>query len=376
MSGYYKYKSKFLCTSSESTHFDVRSYETMSLTVEKIEQFIWDGVVVIENVIPQDEIDTIRSSFHDCLLSLGVDSTNIEACLNELKSLSSTGGAGGILDIFYPPWRIQLGTDSRLFALISQLWSATYGMNHEYFPHPYGPFDGTKGYTYIDRVGFRIPSTLAETLGSGERVPKNKFVQRSLTPHLDCCPHNMYNNDKEFPRWRPLQAFLSLTSNNDANSGGFECCKGFHREFDTFSFSRIPSFKSPELVSLCLGDYTHIRPREDQHIFERMESIQYPAGSLVIWDQRIPHSNSYRNDSSVIREVVYTNFLPYVDINKRFAFEQLRRYRDGLIPTDQWLQAPGDGLEVSRTSLESRLETESNLNDHQKRLLGILPWDD
>ena len=67
--------------------------------------------------------------------------------------------------------------------------------------HPFGSFDYTKGYCYIDRIGYRLPTKLAEQIAMAnaaatnessnkqkKKKRKNMAIQRSLTPHLDCCP--------------------------------------------------------------------------------------------------------------------------------------------------------------------------------------------
>lgn len=105
------------------------------------------------------------------------------------------------------------------------------------YQHPYGPFHSRQGYMYIDRVCFRLPDAISSELGTSKKRP----LQRSLTPHLDCCPHNLYKSEKLHPKWRPIQAFLALTDAYNPNEGGFEACLGHHRVFDEWTKSRQPS---------------------------------------------------------------------------------------------------------------------------------------
>ena len=131
-----------------------------------------------------------------------------------LQSLSSTMGAGGILDIFYDCWKFKIMESVRLFNAMSQLWQCTYSSSLKNgYIHPYGEFDFKKGYFYVDRVCYRVPDLISKSLSI------NKSLQRSLTPHLDCCPSNMFNSTKKFPKWRPIQCFLSLTKNIGENTG-------------------------------------------------------------------------------------------------------------------------------------------------------------
>merc|ERR1711991_575989 len=113
----------------------------------------------------------------------------------------------------------------------------------------------------------------------------------SLTPHLDCCPHRMFESDKEIPKWRPIQAFLCLTdtllpnqviqksyhslssrltlrsSINGFIQGGFEASRGLHENFETWVRERKwTNADVPNSISQpppCVGDFTPIRPKED-----------------------------------------------------------------------------------------------------------------
>jgi hypothetical protein len=87
------------------------------------------------------------------------------------------------------------------------------------------------------------------------------------------------------------------------------------------------------------------------------------AGDLVCWDFRIPHANSRRNISNHAREVVYIGLLPNIPMNKRYAEYQLERYRNGLVPIDQWHE------HVKRQNNQYEF---SNLG---RKLMCIDPWD-
>lgn len=77
-----------------------------------------------------------------------------------------------------------------------------------------GKFDPFKGYMYIDRICYRLPSKIATMTTCGETIKQLKrkhHLQRSLTPHLDCCPHNMH---REGSKWRPIQGKSYLSNTN------------------------------------------------------------------------------------------------------------------------------------------------------------------
>lgn len=131
------------------------------------------------------------------------DVDDLESTAGNLRALSSTGGSGGVLDRYYMPWKLEMAQNPRFFQAISQLWAATFAAapapdpddpnDHArvYGSHPFGPFDPSKGYFYMDRVGFRVPDRIAERHRKGKRP-----LQRSLTPHLDCCPSALYDSGK------------------------------------------------------------------------------------------------------------------------------------------------------------------------------------
>ena len=180
-----------------------------------------------------------------------------------------------------------------------------------------------------------------------------------------------------------------LTDTISRNEGGFEACPGLHLEFDEWVKHRIPNpikqktkypvvqksrMKKTEcehnsntsVVALesdlshladgkiilklddnsvenpigaeppCVGQFTPIRMIEDCDIINRFEHIPCNAGDMVFWDYRIPHSNSYKNESNVTREAVYIGLLPNIDINKEYIKDQLIRYKQGIVPIDQW----------------------------------------
>ena len=227
---------------------------------------------------------------------------------------------------------------------------------------------------YIDRCCFRVPNSIID---SQNTLDRRKKLQRSLTPHLDCCPHSIFEaSDKQIPKWRPIQAFIALTDTLNKNEGGFEACRGLHAEFDSWnadrrwSMSIVESDKS--LPPPCISEFTPIRPKEDNNILRKLDHVPCRAGGmtvdtyflllyntylqiyrffflcisqfllpfvrpdLVCWDYRIPHGNSRRNNSETVREAVYVGLLPDVTRNRKYAKNQLEQFQNEILPTDQW----------------------------------------
>jgi len=178
----------------------------------------------------------------------------------------------------------------------------------------------------------------------------------------------------------------------DPQKGGFEAAKGFHLEFGTWAKQRAPAqqqqpppsssrkggvstsgnngstsnssrrkkgaskgaLESSNCTSIsgnkqstgglsqtaapCVGEYTPIRPREDAAVLKRVEHVACRAGDLVLWDNRIPHANSLNHLGLAAREAVFLGFLPAVALNQSYARAQLKAFRAGVPPSDQWIE--------------------------------------
>lgn len=258
---------------------DLLSQPEYKLSDQQLQAFLEDGVLVVENVLDSHELEAARLGLNETLKRYGIDFNEDPQTAKHLVNLSSTNGSGGVLDIFHERWKFKVALHPKLFAITTQLWQAAFATNRQ---HPFGAFDPTKGYMYLDRIGYRLPTDLAQALGSGKKRP----IQRSLTPHLDCCPETFYDT-RRMNKWRPIQCFVSLSDTLIPNQGGFEAVKGFHREFHTWKRSSTGTPAPP-----CIGEYTHIRPIEDKAIMDRVEHIPVTAGSAVLWDQRYVYFES------------------------------------------------------------------------------------
>jgi len=71
------------------------------ISTQQVEEFLERGVVVIRNVLNSDEILKARKGFHEYLREQGVDPDNLRETAFRLSELSSTGGSGGVIDVFY-----------------------------------------------------------------------------------------------------------------------------------------------------------------------------------------------------------------------------------------------------------------------------------
>ena len=208
------------------------------LSADQIEAFCRDGVLVVHDFLSSDELRACTAALHDSLASHGIDVNDLATTGHRLATLSSTNGSGGVLDVFYDEWKLELAVNAKLFRMTSQLWEHALfhdgqeepdsdDVDNYYKWHPFGPFNCCRGYMYVDRIGYRLPTRLARQLGASKKKP----LQRSLTPHLDCCPEDLWGVNHN-NKWRPIQCFVALEGDTVlANHGGLEAARGFHRHF-------------------------------------------------------------------------------------------------------------------------------------------------
>ena len=378
--------------------------QTTILSDEQIQTFQNEGILIIPNILSSEEIQIALENLHTTLLQYDVDTNHLNETGHHLVKLSSTNGSGGVLDLFYPNFKLDFATNERLFKATCELWSACYRHDDtgdnviEWMNHPFENFDCSKGYTYIDRIGFRLPTHLAEEIGMDIKKNQNvnlssskkksarkrskMAIQRSLTPHLDCCPDTIDSVNKS--KWRPIQCFISLTDNMEPNTGGFEAVRnGFHKEFKSWAATREKTMiqkNDGEVLEInppCVGEYTHIRPKEDGHVMKRVEHIAVPAGSAVLWDNRIPHANAYKNESDATRIVVYCSFLPDIEINREYMKKQLEDYNSGKIPRDQWIESEANcesDLDIVSNKNEELIDRSYQFSSLGRKLMGIDNW--
>ena len=98
-------------------------------------------------------------------------------------------------------------------------------------------------------------------------------------------------------------------------------------------------------------------------------SVVAPAGSMVLWDNRLPHGTAETHDGPDTREVLFMTFLPDVPRNRAYALAQLSCYNDKKLPPDfQGKSKKGDGI----TSSEE--EPTHEFSPLGKCLMCIEPW--
>jgi hypothetical protein len=98
--------------------------------------------------------------------------------------------------------------------------------------------------------------------------------------------------EKEFIR---VQGILSFTDSMENEGGGFLCIPGFHHKWEEYCKESRPD------EEVCPFT-TSTDPRE--------EKITVRAGSLIIWDSRLPHANYPNESKDKFRFVQYITYYP------------------------------------------------------------------
>eukprot|EP00004_Rigifila_ramosa_P026983 TRINITY_DN8595_c0_g1_i1.p1 TRINITY_DN8595_c0_g1~~TRINITY_DN8595_c0_g1_i1.p1 ORF type:complete len:353 (-),score=49.68 TRINITY_DN8595_c0_g1_i1:38-1096(-) len=101
------------------------------------------------------------------------------------------------------------------------------------------------------------------------------------------------------PGFHGVQGMIALTHNTSAN-GCFACVPGFHTKFAEWSKAHPPDSEGAVLRDV-------VPVPSDDPLQDQLLAVEFPAGSVVIWDSRLPHQN-LPNSSAQFRMVQYVTF--------------------------------------------------------------------
>lgn len=327
------------CSNFENKNFG--SYFKM-ITDDHINEYHENGVVVVENVLNDEEIIKVRNDLHNQLLLYGLDHSKIlsgDQIIDD--TINGPRIKGKQSNIFYPKWKIDLQLDNKIYQCAKKLMLNTYSSENLEYIHPFGKSDDV--IAYIDRICYRLPDIIRAEGGLGLHLDRNPFDPYLLkSTGLKC--------------FRPIQSFLNLTDHYSGDSGGLRVIKGFHKKIDDF-FS-LDNFEENEG-----GEFFRMTSKKYSYLWNQCQPIIAPKGSLVFWDNKLPHATCQKLYGIDTREVIYMSFIPNVNLNKKYAQEQW----DCLINNI----SPPMYLDPKRKEKADRNWEIKELTDIQKHILGV-----
>lgn len=273
---------------------------------EHIELFKESGYVVVENVFNDAEISEIRENLHDSLLKrMDINHHNvlngIDLPPQEFRIKSN------ISNIFYQKWKLDICLSNKIYNMYKSLMDATFSSGKtEGFAHPLGMSNDIL--PYIDRICYRYPDHIRPEGGLGLHIDRN--------------PINPYNQKK----FRPIQSFISLVDHYDNESGGLQVVPKFHKEYDNY-FSNINIYN--ENVN---GEFHRLNSHVHEKLHRKIETVIAPKGSVVFWDNRLPHKTCDKLNKYDTREVIYFSYIPNVEINKVYCLHQYNNIVKNIYP--------------------------------------------
>ena len=306
----------------------------------EFEEFYKTGIAVIPNVFSDEEVENIRNRFH-CQLALnGIDHYKILS--GEEIMLDAPRIKGRCADMYYSKWKIDAQLDQRVYDIWKYLMGQTYGIKRDGFDHPFENFDDV--IPFLDRVCYRLPDSIR--------------AEGGLEMHLDRNIHDPYLlKSGGLKKWRPIQGFIALTDQYGSENGGLKVVKGFHKYIDEY-FS-----KSNEKCEEG-GEFYRFMSKSHTALEKKLEPISVPKGSLVFFDNKLPHATCSRLSGNDTREVIYCSYLPTTLINMNYCKEQLQNIRLNIAP-------PNYVKEGMLPGQYGKDWTEDELNNLEKKLLGI-----
>lgn len=269
------------------------------LSAENIEHFRKEGYVVIEDWVKN--VDEIRKKYHKELVKYDINHEEIINGLVEPPSGIRVRQKSAY--IFYAKFKMDLHINNIMYETWKHL------INECIDEFPFGPHDDV--IPYIDRTCYRLPDHIRHEGGLGL--------------HLDRRPgkDNLHNSNK----YRPIQGFIALTDHYGTTSGGLQLVPGFHKLFNNF-------FPSEVCHKETKGDFFRMNDKTYSKIHKQLITLNVPAGSLVLWDSRIPHSTCNKFEGFDSREVIYMSYIPNVPLNIQYHNKQCQNYEANIPPPE------------------------------------------
>jgi ectoine hydroxylase-related dioxygenase (phytanoyl-CoA dioxygenase family) len=296
------------------------------LTDTHINQFREQGYTVIENVLTPEQVFSARAELHTSLAKIGIDHDRI---INWVDSPPDNARIkSDVSNLFYSKFKLDIQINESMYLIWKELMSKVVD------EFPLGQH--TDVIPYIDRVCYRLPDSIRAEGGLGL--------------HIDRRPGpNFLTNVKKY---RPIQGFVSLTDHYGDHSGGLQVVPRFHRRFNDF-FSDCSNDNNS-------GEFFRMHSKSYAKVQQQLETLSVPAGSLVLWDNRLPHATCQQLKGSDSREVIYLSYIPNVPLNVQYSQEQKVNFAANIPPPSYVTKPP---------QLSDRDYSLDKLTEFQKRFL-------
>lgn len=248
--------------------------------------FECDGFVVVENVLTVDEISEARQALDASIESK--TGRSIKDYMADPGLLCGGRANNPAADILAPRWKMRLHMHPRVVETYTNLYRRTFGTNQGIFAHRFGSVSVPVAIPLIDRAACRFPGEQ----GLGLHVDK---------PCTDPDHVRLY--------WRPIQSMVCLTDHWGSTDGGLQVVRGAHRSLLNY----LGSEAGDRDGAIKLSGKRHGK------LHSQLETVLAPAGSMILWDARLPHATTPSLKEGSVRQVVYTGFLPNIAINREYS---------------------------------------------------------
>jgi hypothetical protein len=290
------------------------------LSQEQLDEYDKNGILIVESVFSDSEVEQFRKRFHDQLLKYA--NINHDQVLTQSDNKNNNNRClesrfkGKASQIFYAKWKLDCHLDPRIYNIMKQLIVTMYGEgDRQNYDHIYGKFDDI--IPYIDRICWRLPDCIKAEGGLGMHLDRNPYDPYLLKSKQGGGIH----------KWKPIQAILILTDHWGTNTGGLQVVKGFHKEIDKY-FSAGSIYDKPNDG----GEFFRMNSKVHNKLNNRLQPINAPKGSLICWDNRLPHATSEFLSGHDTRECVYIGYMPSVPINVLYHSQQFNNIKINIPP--------------------------------------------
>jgi hypothetical protein len=243
------------------------------LSEEKVEQFRRDGYLVVEGVVPPENLQAVVAAIWQFL----------EMDLEDRSTWYPRQGRSSIVHLH----QHQALWDNRQYPRVHQAFADILGTEALWVS--------------MDRAGMKPPID--------PRFPH--YEDRGFV-HWDL------DTSKPLPERLGVQGVLALTD-TPAGMGGFQCVPGFHRVLAEW-IKQQPPDRNPSVPDLSLLPAGY-----------EVTPVPMRAGDLVIWDRLLAHGNG-RNEGDRPRLAQYITMYPASDEEEQRE-ERIRCWRERRAPS-------------------------------------------